>query len=53
MQAKNGCFFYQKTRFYENRISYMRWSQAWMLYALAFFLSNGTGSGDPGVEAHK
>ncbi len=41
MQSKAGYFYYQKTRFYENRISYMRWSQAWMLYALAVFLSSG------------
>jgi len=35
MQSKNGYFFYQKKRFFKNRIPYMRWSQAWMLYALA------------------
>jgi hypothetical protein len=27
-------FYYQKTRWYTNRIDYMRWSQAWMFYAL-------------------
>jgi len=37
MQSKNGYFFYQKKRFFKNKISYMRWSQAWMLYALAIF----------------
>ena len=35
MQSKRGYFFYQQGRFLKNRISYMRWSQAWMLYALA------------------
>lgn len=35
MQSKNGYFFYQKKKFYKNKISYMRWSQAWMLYALS------------------
>lgn len=35
MRNKDGYFFYQKKRFYINRISYMRWSQAWMLYAIA------------------
>ena len=35
MQSKNGYFFYQKKRYYKNRIPYMRWSQAWMLYALS------------------
>ena len=38
MQSKEGYFYYQKTRFYENRISYIRWSQACMLYALAVFM---------------
>ena len=33
MQSKNGYFFYQQSRFFKNRIPYMRWSQAWMLYA--------------------
>jgi hypothetical protein len=27
-------FYYQKWRWYTNRIDYMRWSQAWMFYAL-------------------
>lgn len=35
MQNKNGYFFYQKKKYYKNRIPYMRWSQAWMLYALS------------------
>jgi hypothetical protein len=35
MQSKTGYFFYQKKRFFINRIPYMRWSQAWMLLALA------------------
>ena len=30
-----GYFYYQIQPFYTNRISYMRWSQAWMLLALA------------------
>lgn len=34
MQSKKGFFYYQKKQFYKNKISYMRWSQAWMLYAL-------------------
>jgi hypothetical protein len=37
MQDKSGYFYYQKTRWYTNRIPYMRWSQAWMFYALARF----------------
>ena len=35
MQDKTGYFYYQKTRWYTNKIPYMRWSQAWMFYALA------------------
>ena len=35
MRGGDGNFFYQKKRFYTNRIPYMRWSQAWMLYAMA------------------
>ena len=27
-------FYYQKSRWYTNKINYMRWSQAWMFYAL-------------------
>lgn len=38
MQGKDGYFFYQKHRFFKNRISYMRWSQAWMLLALSSLL---------------
>jgi len=39
MQDKAGYFYYQKTRWYTNKISYMRWSQAWMFYALCFLNS--------------
>ena len=35
MQDKEGYFYYQKTRWYTNKIPYMRWSQAWMFYALS------------------
>jgi len=38
MQSKDGYFFYQQNRFFKNRLSYMRWSQAWMLLALATML---------------
>ena len=33
---KKGFFFYQKKYFYINKTPYMRWSQAWMFYALSF-----------------
>jgi hypothetical protein len=35
MQDDKGYFYYQKKRLYTNKISYMRWSQAWMFYALS------------------
>ena len=39
MQDKEGYFYYQKTKWYTNRISYIRWSQAWMFYGLALLLA--------------
>jgi len=30
-----GFFWYQRTRWFTNRLCYMRWAQAWMYYALA------------------
>jgi hypothetical protein len=38
LQDKDGYFYYQRKRFYVNRVAYMRWSQAWMFYGLARFL---------------
>lgn len=35
MQDKSGYFYYQRSRLFTNKIPYMRWSQAWMFYALA------------------
>lgn len=35
MQSKNGYFYFQKNRYSTSKISYMRWSQAWMFYALS------------------
>lgn len=51
MQDKKSGFFYsQKGRFFTNKIPYIRWSQAWMFYALSFLLKkqkcNGTGKTD-------
>ena len=39
MWSKKGYFYYQQHRFYMNIISYMRWSQAWMLLAISVLLS--------------
>ena len=35
LRSEQGFFYYQRRRFYTVRTPYMRWSQAWMLYALA------------------
>jgi rhamnogalacturonyl hydrolase YesR len=39
MLAPDGCFFYQDKGWYINRISYIRWSQAWMLVGLVGLLN--------------
>lgn len=38
LQDPHGFFHYQIHRLYRIRIPYMRWTQAWMLYALASYL---------------
>jgi len=40
LQDNQGFFYYQKRRFYTVKKPYMRWSQAWMLYALARLCEN-------------
>jgi len=39
MQNNKGYFYYQKHRLYNIKIPYMRWSQAWIFYALSIYLS--------------
>lgn len=38
MQSPKGYFYYQKRKYYTNKISYMRWSQAWIFYGLSFYI---------------
>jgi hypothetical protein len=38
LRDKGGFFYYQRRRFYTVRKPYVRWTQAWMLYALARLL---------------
>jgi hypothetical protein len=38
LRDPRGFFYYQRRRFYTVRKPFMRWSQAWMLYALARLL---------------
>lgn len=39
LQDPTGYFYFQRHRLYTIRISYMRWAQAWMLYALSLYIS--------------
>jgi len=38
MQDKQGYFYYQRKKTFSSRIPYMRWAQAWMFYAMSFYL---------------
>jgi hypothetical protein len=40
LRDQRGFFYYQRRRFYTLRKPYMRWTQAWMLYALARLLED-------------
>ncbi|HEX5873994.1 MAG TPA: hypothetical protein VFY60_05050 [Pyrinomonadaceae bacterium] len=42
LRDDRGFFYYQRRRFYTLRKPYMRWTQAWMLYALARLLEEQT-----------
>lgn len=41
MQTREGSFIYRIHRRHTNRIAYLRWSNAWMLYALAMCVRTG------------
>lgn len=45
LRHPEGRFYYQITPRMTNRISYMRWTQAWMLRALAEYLATAQGPG--------
>ncbi len=45
LRDPRGFFYYQRRRFYTVRTPYMRWSQAWMLYALARLLETMNAEG--------
>jgi hypothetical protein len=40
LRDERGFFYYQRRRFYTIRKPYMRWTQAWMLYALSRLLED-------------
>lgn len=46
MQSKNGYFYYQRNKYFSSKISYIRWAQAWMFYALSTYLKNETNEQD-------
>jgi hypothetical protein len=39
LRDRSGFFYFQRHRFYTIKIPYMRWAQAWMLYALSRYLA--------------
>ena len=43
LRDSRGFFYYQRRRFYTVRKPYMRWTQAWMLYALSRLLEELNG----------
>ncbi|MCX8038567.1 MAG: hypothetical protein N3D11_16240 [Candidatus Sumerlaeia bacterium] len=47
MQSRRGFFYYQKHALLTVRIPYMRWSEAWMFYALADLLAQRHTWGKP------
>ncbi len=40
MQGPDGAFYFQKHKYYTNKIPYMRWSQAWAFHALTAYRLN-------------
>jgi len=40
MQDEEGYFYYQHWKYFKIRIPYLRWSQAWMFYALSTYLKH-------------
>lgn len=37
MQSPKGFFYYQVNKYFSSRISYIRWAQSWMFYALTTY----------------
>jgi len=38
---KKGYFYYQKRKFWTNKVNYLRWSQAWMFAGLSYLIYYG------------
>ena len=52
MQSKEGYFYYQKRKYFTNKIPYMRWSQAWIFYGLTYYLLNENTSSVSRLPSH-
>jgi hypothetical protein len=42
MQSGKGYFYYQINKYFSSKISYMRWAQAWMFYALTTYIKTNS-----------
>lgn len=51
MWDDRGFFYYRVLRSHTNRISYMRWSQAWMLLAMVMLQEASSSEGAEGLDA--
>lgn len=40
LQSEKGWFYYQKNKWFTNRILYLRWSNSWMFYAYSLLSKN-------------
>jgi len=38
MQSSEGFFYYQKNKHITSKISYIRWAQSWMFYAMSYYI---------------
>lgn len=36
MKSKEGYYYYQKKKYFNSKVPYIRWAQSWMFYALTF-----------------
>ena len=50
LRDRRGFFYYQRRRFHTVRTPFMRWTQAWMLYALARLLEEKEKTAPPRLK---
>ncbi len=53
MQSSKGYFYYQKWKWFTIKIPYMRWSQAWMFFALSMYILKRNSFPVSGSKAEK